>query len=445
MLYEEAGIPHMQEGGRPPIVNPEETEWGAYTHTPGYYHDVANSINEEGQSNGPNDALRHILTSADYTRRANNIPIIGKYIADPLVNLLGVGHEISNYIDGKFNKNPQTYEDLGQDLYNNKLGRQIGANAKSFQDIVNQMPQVMDTRPYRMEEGKALLRNPNEVKKEFKPFGFFADGGVVHMQAGGLPQTAVQQQLKPLTAQMSPAQMRTLYQHMNLPKTPENPVELWGANPENKWGAKDRMMTKPWILDKDLIQDNIKAMRAAQSLGVPQYSPEELVKMQLPEGDRSDFGANRYDTNNKQENKTYDILREMGHSPEAATFAAALQTNTRLANANGKPFLENWNGLGKSPISGRTGAQHNERANEWGYAVNNPKNAEFLNAVTEAYNYQPPVKQDLGANEYANPMGDFVPTVEQSKRSLLFAQGGSTNKPFYDMSRLLIKKHLSGK
>ena len=448
MLLELAGIPHLAGGGQPPkIVNPEDTEWGAYTHTPGYYHDVADSINKEGQGGGPNDALRHILTAADYTRRANKIPVVGKYIADPLVNVLGTGHEILNYLEGKFNKHPQTYEDLGQDLYNNKLGRQIGANATSFQDIVNQMPKVMDTRPYRMEEGKALLRNPDEAKKEFKPFGFFADGGAVHMQTGGQPpQQAnaamfaphIAHNLKPV-AKMTPAQIRAmmLIIKANQPP-PKNPIELWGANPENKWGAKDRMMTKPWILDKDLLQDAVKAMRAGEYFGVPQYSPAQLVKMQLPEGDRSDFGANQYDTNNAKENKTYDMLREMGHSHEAATFAAALQSNTRLAKTKGVPFLENWNGLGTSELSGRTGAQHNQRANEWEYAVNHPKNEPFLNMVTEAYNYQPPTKPDLGANEYATPMGDY-----QNQRTPMFANCG-TIKPFRDISKMLIQKYISG-
>jgi hypothetical protein len=52
-------------------------------------------------------------------------------------------------------------------------------------------------------------------------------------------------------------------------------------------------------------------------------------------------------------------------------------------------------------------------------------------------------KLNLGANEYADPMGSYVPTVEQNKRGRQFASGGSTT-PFYDMSRLLIQKHLSG-
>jgi hypothetical protein len=98
--------------------------------------------------------------------------------------------------------------------------------------------------------------------------------------------------------------------------------------------------------------------------------------------------------------------------------------------------------LGRSS-AGRTGAQHNERYNQFGYAVDNPKNAELMSVINEAYNYRPPEKVNLGANEYANPMGDFVPTVEQNKPGRWFANGGSTS--FYDMSKLLIKKHLSGK
>jgi hypothetical protein len=36
-----------------------------------------------------------------------------------------------------------------------------------------------------------------------------------------------------------------------------------------------------------------------------------------------------------------------------------------------------------------------------------------------------------------------VPTVEQNKPGRRYAAGGSTT-PFYDMSKLLIQKHLSG-
>jgi hypothetical protein len=264
----------------------------------------------------------------------------------------------------------------------------------------------------------------------------YEQAGIPHMQAGGQP---------PQNPYASRLQQAGVMGGLgpNVDMTPSNPIKLWGADPTGKFGGKDRMQTQPWTLDRTSLENHVKAMRAAEPLGVPQFSPEELLKMQLPEGDRSDFGANRYDTNNKQANRTYDILREMGHDPSAATFAAALQSNAKLAQIKNKPFLENWNGLGKSALSGRTGAQHNERANEWGYAVNHPKNADFLNMLKEAYNYQPPVKQNLGANEYATPMGDYQPTVEQNQRSRMFAAGGSTT-PFYDMSKLLIQKHLSG-
>jgi hypothetical protein len=280
-----------------------------------------------------------------------------------------------------------------------------------------------------------LIKSPLEM--------LYEQAGIPHMQAGGRP---------PMTHHMQPMTINVPYgtglarfnQRNGIDMTPPNPIDVYRADPTGKFGGKDRMETMPTRLDKTTIEDYIKAMRAGAPIGVPQLTQDQLAKMLLTEG-RSDFGYNQLNENNKKALYKADLLQEMGHNRLPAEFAAALYDKQQLANRINRPLQEVWNGTGRSGITGRTGAQHNQRFNEFGYAVDHPKNAELMNTINSAYNYQPPVKQELGANEYANPMGDYVPTVEQNKPGAWFATGGSVApKSFYDMSKILIQKHLSG-
>lgn len=268
-----------------------------------------------------------------------------------------------------------------------------------------------------------LIKSPLEM--------LYDQAGIPHMQAGGKPPPVAP--LMTMASGLGGTQL-----------APQNPVTAYRADPTGRYGGKDRMETMPTTLDKNMIDAFIKAMRAGEPMGVPQLTPQQLAQMLLTEG-RSDFGFNVLNENNKRAMQKAELLQEMGHDRIPADFAAALYDKQQLANRLNRPLQEVWNGLGRSS-AGRTGAQHNQRFNEFGYAVDHPKNAELMRVINEAYNYRPPEKLDLGANEYANPMGDFVPTVEQNKPGKWFAAGGSTTpKSFYDMSKLLIQKHLSGK
>ena len=187
--YAQGGLVHLAGGGKP-IPNPEDVQ-GMFSYAPGFYAEVADNIVPEGRTAGPNDAARHMLAAADLTRRIGNVPLVGKHIAGPVVKGMGYGHEIENYLRGKFGDKPQTKEDMEQDLYNNALGIELGRNASSFQDIVNKVPGAVNVRPYRKEPGKAYIRNPQEVGTPYKPFGAFADGGQVqHFQAGRIVKAA---------------------------------------------------------------------------------------------------------------------------------------------------------------------------------------------------------------------------------------------------------------
>ena len=174
--HKKGGIIRMNQGGTP---NPEDT-YGTFSYTPDYYAEVADNISPEGRSGGYNDAARHVLAAADLTRRIESVPLIGKYIADPIVNAAGHVHEYANYLENIGGKKPQTIEDMQQDLYNNAVGRKLGAGSKSFQEIIDRTPAVLDVAPYRKEEGKVFVRNPNEVKTPYKPFGAFNEGGSVN-------------------------------------------------------------------------------------------------------------------------------------------------------------------------------------------------------------------------------------------------------------------------
>jgi hypothetical protein len=273
-----------------------------------------------------------------------------------------------------------------------------------------------------------LLKTPYELLLE--------QAGYPRMQAGGQP---------PRNASLMA--MASRYGGLggagqSVDMTSSNPINVYRADPTGRYGGKDRMETRPTVLDKTTLQDYIKAMREGEALGVPQLTQDQLARMALVEG-RSDFGFNALNEDNKLAMKKAQLLQEMGHNRVPADFAAALYDKQKVAERINKPFQEVWNGTGRSGMTGRTGAQHNDRYNEFGYAVDHPKNADLMQAINEAYNYQPPVKQTLGANEYADPMGSYIPTIEQNKPGRLYANGGAVKpKTFHDISKLLIQKHL---
>ena len=267
----------------------------------------------------------------------------------------------------------------------------------------------------------------------------YEQAGIPHMQAGGRP---------PMTHYLQPHTLGTAYgaglggAGQSVDMTSSNPLKMYRADPTGRYGGKDRMETMPTTVDRTTVEEYIKAMRAGESFGIPQLTQDQLAKMLLVEG-RGDFGFNALNENNKAAMQKAALLQEMGHNRLASDFAAALYDKQQTADRLRRPLQEVWNGTGRSGMTGRTGAQHNERYNQFGYAVDHPKNAELMNTINSAYNYREPEKLNLGANEYADPMGNYVPTIEPNKPGSRYASGGSVNS-FYDMSKLLIQKHLSG-
>jgi hypothetical protein len=161
----------------------------------------------------------------------------------------------------------------------------------------------------------------------------------------------------------------------------ESLIDVYRANPKNKFGAKDYIETQPTKLNSAQITAYMKALRDAQSLGVKPLSPEQLVTMALVEG-RSDLGYNMFDYNNKKAVELAKTLSgEMGHDPQASGFAAAVLEKQLLAQRTGIPFTTLWNGTGRG--AGGTGADYTRRYNE-AYntgAYEHPKNALLYEAI----------------------------------------------------------------
>ena len=230
--------------------------------------------------------------------------------------------------------------------------------------------------------GVGALYQGNNVTVEGTPEGY-ATGGLIHLAPGGKVTQSAQYGIL----------------DMNSP----NPLSLYRADPTGKHGGKDRMETLPTKVDKTMLQDYIKAMRAGEEFGVPQLSPTELAKMALVEG-RADFGFNNLNKNNKAAVKTAGTLVDYGHPDTAAGFAGALIDKTQAAEHYNLPFLHVWNGRGVTQQK-QTGADYANKYAGLDYAIEHPKNASLMQAINEAYQYQTP-KPNPSPFESIDPMGN---------------------------------------
>ena len=78
--------------------------------------------------NGPGDAYRHILVSAEITRRSGTVDGF----------MAGYGHEFNNYLGGSPSR------EIDMDIHNNAIGRDIGTRAESWHDVVRMARQKME-------------------------------------------------------------------------------------------------------------------------------------------------------------------------------------------------------------------------------------------------------------------------------------------------------------
>ena len=271
-----------------------------------------------------------------------------------------------------------------------------------------------------------LIKTPKQM--------LFEKAGIPHMQAGGTPPTLAQQQAA--LAMQVPIKKTTRY-------APKNPIIGYRAATNPKHADKTGIETQSTTFDKDKISQYVNAyMDARDGFGLPVFTPQELVNRLLVEG-RSDFGFNNIDKNDPKAMKIANSMLNLGHADDAAGFAGALFNKQRIADAHKVPFNVAWNGEGRSKETGLTGWDYDKRMQDSAFAAEHPSNAPLLQHVTQLM--QPPVatNEDPNAMSPTNLLGN-TDMPQPTTGSAMFAKGGSV-KPFRDISKMLIQKHISGK
>ena len=265
-----------------------------------------------------------------------------------------------------------------------------------------------------------LIKSPLEM--------LYEQAGIPHMQAGGQPPTSPQIQAMKMASQyMGQGQKPNLEGYI-----PPEFIPAYRPDVKGKYGGKEGLETQPTYFDKMQMQEYVRAMRAGEPHGVPQLPPEYLANLALREG-RSDFGFNEMNYKNKKAADISKLLATSGqHEDSASDFAGALYDKMNTSMRLNKPFSTVWNGTGVNDY-GQSGNQYTQKFTQGFPATMHAKNDALLQAIREAYNYKPPVQQ-----EQTN-----MPNVDIMSNPTGFSTGGSTT-PFYDMSKLLIQKHLSG-
>ena len=177
---------------------------------------------------------------------------------------------------------------------------------------------------------------------------------------------------------------------------PDEPIHVYRANPMNKYGAKDRMEPTPTTLDKGRALEYAHALKQAEQFGGPKLSPKELANYFLIEG-RSDAGFNGIDENNKKALAISNKIGKMGFGDEGAEFAAHMWDKAQTAKRLNIPLPVAWNGTGGSAESHKTGWDYHKRYNDSLYAVDHPKNQEFLNTIQMGLSDDPKVQAQVQA------------------------------------------------
>lgn len=152
--FADGGVVKMKDGSQA-----RNTDDAGYSTSLRMWGDAAYDIAPDDPVRGAGDAARHIIASGDMTRRYGRVPAA----------IAGYGHEFLNLIRGE-----QTVDDFLQDIRNNALGRDIGANAKSFEDVIAATKESLSgAKPYEKIPGKAYIMKTGKYMDSYK------DGGSV--------------------------------------------------------------------------------------------------------------------------------------------------------------------------------------------------------------------------------------------------------------------------
>lgn len=174
----------------------------------------------------------------------------------------------------------------------------------------------------------------------------------------------------------------------------KNYIAARRGNPQNNFGAKDRMETQDYAYDKETMANLLAAYKkAAERHGVQMMHPDELTNLALLEG-RSNFGYNDYDVNSRQANKIAKDLVAQGIDPYAAGFPAAIVTKQMQAKRLNLPFAQVWNGAGPKA------REYARNFEEQRYAVEDPRNQALRQFIRQSIGYKEPDVQVATSEEF---------------------------------------------
>jgi hypothetical protein len=222
----------------------------------------------------------------------------------------------------------------------------------------------------------------------------------------------------------------------------KQPIEYWRRGTVPKNTTKEGLETTASKQDANEMRNWISVMRAGEKYGVPQLPPSHWAGTLFKEG-RPDFGYNEFDYRNPKSLEIYRNIVKEGYDPIAAGFASAVYDAHRKAKLKGGDPSGYWFGEGISADK-QTSPQYMAGMKANMQYVNHPQNAPLLNMLQNAYDnpVPPPPIPVIDKNLPQEPAQ--MPNVDIMSNPTGYANGG-TIKPFRDISKMLIQKHISGK
>jgi hypothetical protein len=279
----------------------------------------------------------------------------------------------------------------------------------------------------------------------------FEQVGIPHMQAGGSvqPTTAQMQAALAATAKTAPKDLPKgvmMPMYHGQPEFYYNqdpaPVKYYRRGTVPKNTTKEGLETMPSEIDANAVKNWISVMRAGEKHGVPQFTPEQLTAMLFKEG-RTDFGFNQFNYRDPKSLEIYRNLVKEGYDPAAAGFGPAIyDAHTKAKKLGGEPSRY-WFGTGVSEDK-QTSPQYVAGMQANMQYVNHPKNNALLKVIQDAYNKPVPPPPIPVIDKDAPQDPAQMPNVDIMGNAVGYKKGGKV-KPFKDMSKVLIQKHISGK
>jgi len=179
---------------------------------------------------------------------------------------------------------------------------------------------------------------------------------------------------------------------------------VYNPNVSGSWKQTNKK-TDPYLPMSQLYA-RARSMKAAEHLGIPQLTPEELAGLVLQEGGAGMGGGIVYGGNPK-EDKIYNMLKEHGINVDNAGFLTQMKTKYDLAKRLKKPFGELWNGTGKN-WAGTSGAQYAKNLEKQINAAKHPKNKQLMDLIHmglahgEAYPHKKPMPKGTPKHDLSN-------------------------------------------